>query len=301
MEQHAHPSQPAPAESFPTDPTGLPEATRPELLELADGGAVDLRVGPVAKRLGDTKVRMLGYNGSIPGPTLKVQQGSEVVVHVTNDGDLEATVHWHGLRLDNAYDGVPHETQTPIPVGGDFTYRIRFPDPGLYWYHPHIREDYTQEMGLYGNILVVPSDPDYWPRADTDVALTLDDLLLEDGKIAPFSPAETTYTAMGRFGNVLLISGDPDYSLTVRAGEVVRLWLTNTANTRVFNVALPGARMKLVGGDSGRVEHEELISEVILAPSERVVIDVLFDHPGHLELQHRTPGRTYRLATVTVT
>jgi FtsP/CotA-like multicopper oxidase with cupredoxin domain len=301
MQQHADPGQPAPAESFPTDPTGLPEATRPELLELADGDGFHLRVGPVAKRLAGTTVRMLGYNGSIPGPTLKVQQGSEVAVHVTNDGDLEATVHWHGLRLDNKYDGVPHETQTPIPVGSEFTYRIRFPDPGLYWYHPHIREDYTQEMGLYGNILVVPSGPDYWPPASRDVLLTLDDLLIEDGKIAPFSPAETTYTAMGRFGNVLLVSGEQDHTLTAKAGEVVRLWLTNTANTRVFNMALPGAQMKLVGGDSGRVENEEFVSEVLLAPSERAVVDVLFDQPGQLELQHCTPDRTYRLAAITIT
>jgi len=301
MQQSPQPNRANPAEFFPTDPTGLPEATRPALLELADGDAFDLRIGPVAKRLGEATVRMLGYNGSIPGPTLKVQQDSEVVVHVTNEGDLEGTVHWHGLRLDNAYDGVPHETQTPIPVGGDFTYRIRFPDAGLYWYHPHIREDYTQEMGLYGNILVVPPESDYWPPAHRDVLLTLDDLLLEDGKIAPFSPAETTYTAMGRFGNVLLVSGEPDLALTARAGEVARLWLTNTANTRVFNVALPGARMKLAGGDSGRVEHEEFVSEVILAPSERAVVDVLFGQPGQLELQHRTPDRTYRLASVTVT
>jgi FtsP/CotA-like multicopper oxidase with cupredoxin domain len=301
MKQHGRPSQPTPAESFPTDPSGLPEATQPALLELADGDELDLRIGPVAKWLEDATVRMLGYNGSIPGPTLKVQQGSEVVVHVVNDGDLEATVHWHGLRLENKYDGVPHETQTPIPVGGEFTYRIRFPDPGLYWYHPHIREDYTQEMGLYGNILVVPAEPDYWPPAHRDVLLTLDDLLLEDGKIAPFSPAETTYTAMGRFGNVLLVTGEPDLSLTTKTGEVVRLWLTNTANTRVFNVQLPGARMKLAGGDSGRVEREEFVSQVILAPSERAVVDVLFDQPGQLELQHRTPDRAYRLATITVT
>lgn len=298
---HVRPGASAPAGSFPTDPAGLPGATRLEMLELAGGDHLHLRIGPVAKRLAGTTVRMLGYNGSIPGPTLKVRQGSEVIVHVTNDGDLEATVHWHGLRLENAYDGVPHETQTPIPVGGSFTYRIRFPDPGLYWYHPHFREDYTQEMGLYGNILVVPADPGYWPPAHRDVLLTLDDLLLEDGKIAPFSPAETTYVAMGRFGNVLLVSGEQDYSLTARAGEVVRLWLTNTANTRVFNVTLPGARMKLVGGDSGRVEYEEFVSELILAPSERVVVDVLFDRPGQLELQHHTPDRVYRLATITVT
>ena len=164
MQQPPRPDRPTPAEFFPTDPSGLPEATRPQLLELDDGDAFDLRIGPVAKPLGEATVRMLGYNGSIPGPTLKVQQGSEVVVHVTNEGDLDTTVHWHGLRLENKYDGVPDETQTPIPVGGDFTYRIRFPDPGLYWYHPHIREDYTQEMGLYGNILVVAPEPGYWPR-----------------------------------------------------------------------------------------------------------------------------------------
>jgi FtsP/CotA-like multicopper oxidase with cupredoxin domain len=257
-------------------------------------------IGPGAKRLGDTTVRMLGYNGSIPGPTLKVRQGSEIIVHVENQGDLDTTVHWHGLRLENRYDGVPTETQAPIPVGGEFTYRIQFPDPGLYWDHPHIREDYTQELGLYGNILVVPSDPGYWAPADRDIVLTLDDLLLEDGKVAPFSPVETGYAAMGRFGNVFLTGGEPDLHLEVGAGEVVRLWLTNTANTRVFRVMLPRARMKLVGGDSGRVEHEEFVDEVLLAPSERAVVDVLVDRPGELALEHHTPDRTYPLAPVTV-
>jgi FtsP/CotA-like multicopper oxidase with cupredoxin domain len=231
MQHSHHPHASTPAE-FPTDPTGLPEATEPRLLELADGDVLDLEVGPVAKPLGDTTVRMLGYNGSIPGPTVKVQQGSEITVNVTNHGDLDTTVHWHGLRLENRYDGVPHETQMPIPVGGRFTYRLQFPDPGLYWYHPHIREDYTQELGLYGNILVVPADPGYWPPANSEAVLTLDDLLLEDGKIAPFSPSETTHTAMGRFGNVLLIGGELESSLSPKTGEVLRLWLTNTANTR---------------------------------------------------------------------
>src|SRR3954452_1869138 len=299
--QHESPPLPQVSElSFPTDPTGLPEATSPEVLDLADGGTLNLRVAPVAKDLDGSTVRMLGYNGSLTGPTLRVKQGSEVIVNVTNDGDLDTTVHWHGLRLDNKYDGVPHETQLPIPVGGSFTYRIRFPDPGLYWYHPHIREDYTQEMGLYGNILVEPAEPGYWPPANRDVVLTLDDVLVEDGKIASFSVSETSYAAMGRFGNLLLIGGQTDLAVTFRAGEVVRLWLTNTANTRVFNVRLPGARMKLVGGDSGRMEHEEFVSEVLLAPSERAVVDVLLDRPGQLTLEHRTPNRTYPLASITV-
>jgi FtsP/CotA-like multicopper oxidase with cupredoxin domain len=284
---------------FPTEIEGLPEAQPPELVELSDGDRFDLRIVPVAKRLGDTTVRMLAYNGSIPGPTLKVREGSEVVVDIENQGDMEATVHWHGLRLENRYDGT-HETQTPMAVGERFSARVAFPDPGVYWYHPHIREDYGQELGLYANVLVEPADPDYWPAAHRELALTLDDILLEDGKVAPFSRTETTYAAMGRFGDVLLVNGQTDLSLDAKVGEVVRFYLTNTANTRVFKVALPGARMKLVGGDSGHVEHEEFVDDVVLAPSERVVIDVLFDQAGDMVLEHQTPERVYPLAAIRV-
>jgi FtsP/CotA-like multicopper oxidase with cupredoxin domain len=284
---------------FPTDVEGLPEAHAPERVKLSDGDEFDLRIAPVAKRIGDGMVRMLAYNDSIPGPVLQVEEGSEVVINIENQGDMEATVHWHGLRLENRYDGT-HETQAPVEVGGRFSARVTFPDPGAYWYHPHIREDYGQELGLYGNCLVVPADPDYWAPANRDVPLTLDDILLEDGKVAPFSRSETTHVAMGRFGEVLLVNGDTDLSLDAQLGEVVRLYFTNTANTRTFKVALPGARMKLVGGDSGHVEHEEFVEDVVLAPSERVVVDVLFDKPGDLTLEHRTPERVYRLAAIRV-
>jgi FtsP/CotA-like multicopper oxidase with cupredoxin domain len=286
-------------DQFSTETANLPEAIHTEIVDLSDGDEFELKIAPVTKQIGDATVRMLAYNGSVPGPTLRVREGSELVVNVANEADSEATVHWHGLRLDNRYDGT-HETQAPIPVGGTFMYRIEFPDPGVYWYHPHIREDYGQEMGLYGNILVVPADSEYWPSAHREVLLTLDDVLIEDGKIAPFSRTETTYAAMGRFGNVILVGGETDLSLSAQAGEVIRFYLTNTANTRVFNVALPGARIKLVGADSGRYEREEFVDSVMLAPSERVVIDALFTEPGQLTLEHRTPERTYTLAAIDV-
>jgi FtsP/CotA-like multicopper oxidase with cupredoxin domain len=285
----------SPTTHFPTDPTGLPACERPDQVELADGDEFELHIGPVSKQIGDATVRMLAYNGSIPGPTLRVRQGSEIVVDVVNEGDLEATVHWHGLRLENRYDGT-HETQDEIPVGGRYTARVTFPDEGVYWYHPHTREDYAQDMGLYGNVIVEPADPDCWPPAHRDVALTLDDVLIEDGKLGAYSADETTHSAMGRFGNVLLVGGETEQTLDVRWGEVVRLYLTNTANTRVFKLQLPGARMKLVGGDSGRVEREEIVEDVTLAPSERVVVDVLFDRPGEVALEHRTPQRVHPLA-----
>jgi FtsP/CotA-like multicopper oxidase with cupredoxin domain len=299
MDPHSKQSPVNTADHFPTDAGGLPEVVGSEVVDLRDADEVELRIGPVAKRLGDDTVRMLAYGGSIPGPTLRVREGSQIGVNVTNDGDLADTVHWHGLRLDNRYDGT-HETQAPIPVGGSFSYRVSFPDPGLYWYHPHIREDYGQEMGLYGNILVEPADPDYWPPVHREVVLTLDDVLLEDGKIAPFSRTETTYAAMGRYGTLLLVGGETELAMSAQRGEVVRLYLTNTANTRVFNVALPGGEMKLVGGDSGRLEREELVDSVTLGPSERAVVDVCFAEPGQLALEHQTPGRIYTLARIDV-
>ena len=253
-------------ELFTTETAGLPEVARPAVTRLHDGDRLDLRIGPVRKNIDGAELRMLGYNGSIPGPVLHVDQGSQITVQVRNDGDVEATVHWHGLRLENRYDGVPDETQVPIAVGGTYTCKVRFPDAGFYWYHPHIREDFGLEMGLYGTIVVEPSDPGYWPAADRQLSLTLDDLLVEDGHIAPFRKSGPTFVAMGRYGNVMLINGETEFSGQAAAGEVVRLYVVNTANTRIFNFAIRGARAKLVGGDSGRYERETFIDEVLLAP-----------------------------------
>ena len=269
-------------------------------MDLAAGDTFDLKASAVRKELGEVSVRMLAYNGSIPGPTLRVRQGSEVTINFTNEADVETTVHWHGIRLDHRFDGVPQGRhrgmQAPVPVGGGFSYQLRFPDPGIYWYHPHVREDYTQELGLYGNILVEPTDPDYWAPANRELILVLDDILLEDDKIAAFNRVESNRTAMGRYGNVMLVNGEPDFSFAAELGEVVRLFITNSANVRPFNLRIPGARMKLVGGDGGRLEREEFVTNVLIAPSERAVVDVLFDQAGHLQLEHRGPIRRTCLA-----
>src|SRR6266702_2702228 len=292
------------SDPFSRDTTGLPDALAPQIVVLQPDEVFELRAEQVCKRINEATVKMLAYNRSIPGPTLRVVQGSEVTVHFTNNTDLETTVHWHGLRLDNRFDGVPQGVHqgmmAPIPIGGSFTYRVRFPDPGLYWYHPHMREDYTQELGLYAPIIVVPTDATYWSPVNREVTLTLDDILLGGGKIAPFSRTLSDHTAMGRFGNVMLVNGETSPQLSAKQGEVVRLYLVNTANVRVFNVRLPGARMKLVGADNGRVEREEFVEEVLLSPSERVIVDVFFEHAGQFSLEHRTPERTYPLATVIV-
>src|SRR6266542_5968840 len=226
---------------FPRETEGLPEAARTELIELADGDEFELEIMPVKKRIGDATVRMLAYNGSVPGPTLKVPESGTISIHVINHGDLDATVHWHGLRLENRYDGT-HDTQAPIPVGETFTYQVHVPDPGAYWYHPHIREDYGQELGLYGNILVTPSEPEYWPAANRELLLTLDDILIEDGQIAAFRESETTHVAMGRFGNVMLVAGEPDLSLEAKRGGFLRFISPTPPTPRVSTPPRRGAR-----------------------------------------------------------
>src|SRR5688500_9311001 len=110
----------------------VPEARHPHLVELNDGDSYEIRLGTVRKRIGTAEVEMLAYNGSIPGPTLQVPKGAEIAVRVINELDMETTVHWHGLRLDNRFDGVPHDTQEPIGRGGSFTYHLQCPDEGAY-------------------------------------------------------------------------------------------------------------------------------------------------------------------------
>ena len=273
-----------------------PRAVPTPEVALPRGGELTLQVHPVAKNVGDNTFTMLSYNGSIPGPTLRVRQGSRVAVHVVNETGMETTVHWHGLRLANEHDGVPHDTQAPIAPGGTYTHLLTFPDPGVFWYHPHMREDYAQEMGLYGNVVVDPADDAYWPEADREIVLTLDDILVENGAIAPFDPHHATFAAMGRYGNVMLTAGDTAPEFEAAAGEVVRLMLTNTANTRVFKVTIPETRMKLVGSDGGRYERETWVEDVTVSPSERAIVDVLFDRAGRFTLEHVTPGRRYSLA-----
>lgn len=278
----------------------LPTAKQAETVELDNGDTFNLVAGFVQKQINGKSLKMLAYNGSIPGPLIKVKQGSEVTVNFTNNTDVDSTIHSHGVRVENKFDGVPDVTQKPVKPGKSFTYKLKFPDAGMYWYHPHIREDYAQELGLYGNFLVEPNDQLYWNPVNREMPLFLDDMLVENGQIARFDSKTANHTLMGRFGNVMLVNGETDYRLEASMGEVIRLYFTNAANTRMFNVSVPGVKMKLVGGDNGKYERETFVDSVILGPSERAIVEVLFEQPGSYRLEHRTPQKTYPLATVAV-
>ena len=278
---------------------GLPEAQPSTMVELRNGDVFELAAGFVQKKLGNRSYRMLAYNGSIPGPLIKAEQGAEVIVNFKNNTDIETTIHSHGIRLNNQFDGVPEVTQAAIKPGQSYTYKIKFPDAGMYWYHPHIREDYAQELGLYGNYLITPNKPGYWNPVNHEVPLFLDDILIEDGQIR-LSKAGADHTLMGRFGNTMLVNGEPDYRLQVKKGELIRFYVTNAANTRTFNFTIPGVKMKLVGGDGGATEREEWADAVIIGPSERAVVEALFDTTGTFAIQNKTPNKAYVLGTISV-
>ncbi|MEK7509086.1 MAG: multicopper oxidase family protein [Patescibacteria group bacterium] len=276
----------------------LPIAQASEVVELKNGDSYDMTAYWVEKEINGKTYRMLSYNGTIPGPMIKVAQGAEITVNFRNKTNMKTLLHSHGVRMENAFDG-SQTTQEEMEPGELFSYRLKFSDAGMFWYHPHVREDYEQELGLYGNYLVVPASNDYWSPVNREVALFLDDILIENGKIN-LSERGADRTLMGRFGNVMLVNGETDYWLATQKGEVIRFYVTNAANTRPFNFAIEGARMKLVGGDGGAYESDSLIDSVILGPSERAVVEVLFEESGTFSIEHRTPNRTYKLGSVIV-
>ena len=266
------------------DPSDYPEARPGEIVELADSETLDLTASIVRRTINGKTFLMYGYNGQYPGPLIKVARGSTVIVNFTNEIEMPTTVHWHGLRLDNRFDGVPDVTQPPVLVGDSFTYEIYFRDTGIYWYHPHMREDIQQDLGLYGNMLVTPPETDYYGRVNREEVIILDDILMDRQGPIPWGDRAPSHALMGRFGNVMLVNGATGYHLEVDRGDVVRFYITNVANSRTFNMVFGGARVKVVASDVSKFEREEWVTSVVIAPAERYVVEVRFDEPGEIEL-----------------
>lgn len=282
------------------DPKTVPEAKPSSVLTVKNGDVIELSPMVVKKKMDGKEQVMFGYNGQIPGPLIKAEQGSTFYVDVTNGIPLPTTNHWHGLRLDNAFDGMPGISQAEIRTGDSFRYTVKVPDGGLFWYHPHVREDIEQDLGLYGNILVTPKEGANVP-ADREETLVLDDILLNAfGNIVPYGKDGATYVMMGRYGNTMLLNGETDYSLDVRQGEVVRFYLTNTASVRPFRIAFSGATMKLIGSDLGAYETEQTVEWLTIGPAERYIVDVLFDRAGKRSILHKGNGEPVEIGTVNV-
>jgi len=237
--------------TMPSRDPSLPEPQPSSMLSLHDGDTLSLVAGLVRGGY--------GYNGQYPGPRLLVPRGSVLIVRFENRIDQPTTVHWHGVRVDNAYDG----TQDPVPAGGTFTYRVHFPDAGVFWYHSHVNESQQVGLGLFGTIIVTDSAP----RASQQVALAIQDVSVD-----PFGG----HALMGRFGETVLLNGATRYTLLAHRGSVVRFLVTNASNARTYNLSFGDAPMKIVASDLGAFEHQAIVPSVLIAPAERYTIDVRF-------------------------
>ncbi|MDU9005444.1 multicopper oxidase family protein [Sedimentitalea todarodis] len=242
----------------------------PFVLRAAAGQAA-LRPAPY----GPTNV--WGYNGSVPGPEIRVRQGDRIRVLARNGLDEGTTVHWHGIRTPNAMDGVPFLTQDPIPVGGDLLYEFDAPDAGTFWYHPHQRSSEQVGRGLYGPLIVEEANP---IRVDRDLTWMLDDWRMTgDGQIATDFGSRHDAAHGGRIGNSVTINGQIPERIAVRSGERIRLRLVNAANARIFGLDFGGLAPVVVALDGQPVAPHAPDGDVVLVgPAMRV--DLVIDMTG---------------------
>ncbi len=243
--------------------------------------AMLMQAAPAARTLkaNAKQAAVFAYNGALPGPPIKVLRGEEFGLTLRNDLSQPTTVHWHGVRVPNAMDGVAGLTQHPVPPGAAFDVRFTPKDAGTYWYRPlvpHLAAEQT-ERGLYGLFLVEDEKP---LPFDQDVALIVDDILLDaEGQIgASFgSPKETAL--LGRLGNTLVVNGhEGPETLRARPGSRLRVRTLNAANARSFVLKSEGLKLAVLAVDGQPTEaFRPARGEISLLPGSRV--DVAVDVP----------------------
>ncbi len=211
--------------------------------------------------------RAWGFNGQVPGPTIEGRVGDVLEVRFTNRLPEATTIHWHGLRVPAAMDGTDM-VQRPVQPGASFTYRFRLPDAGTFWYHPHTNEPVQMERGLSGALIVRADDE---PVLDGEQVLVLDDLKLDrQGQLAKFGGLVQRHD--GREGDARLVNGKREPELKLAAGQIERWRIVNVSSARYVRLSVGGAPFKILGTDVGLLEAPVAVTEVLLAPADRVEI-----------------------------
>ncbi|MEP6766078.1 MAG: multicopper oxidase family protein [Gemmatimonadaceae bacterium] len=208
-----------------------------------------------------------GYNGQIPGPTIKARVGDTLVIRLKNSLPEPTTIHWHGLRIQSDMDGTD-SVQRAVAPGETYEYRFELPDAGTFWYHSHMNETEQMERGLYGAMVVRGSDD---PVVDDDRVLVLDDLMLDgDGQIAAFGGLLQRHN--GRIGNTRLVNGCVEPELLMSAGHVERWRVVNAASARYVRLSVGGKPFRLLATDGGFLDTPVTMNELLLVPGERADI-----------------------------
>jgi FtsP/CotA-like multicopper oxidase with cupredoxin domain len=250
----------------------------------AESEAISLTAKPAeAYLLPGRTTKIWSYNGLTPGPLLRARQGESFRVDFKNALPVPTTVHWHGIRLPNAMDGVPHLTQPPVEPLHGFTYAFAPPDAGTFWYHPHEASAEQVDRGLYGALIVEEKIP---PRVDQDIVWVLDDWRLAgDGQLLADYGDPAQIFAAGRIGTTVTINSERLPPLGARFGERIRLRLINAANARIFALTFEGHLTTVIALDGQPLEpFLPDGGRIVVAPGQRC--DLILDMMG-------LPGRRY--------
>lgn len=223
---------------------------------------------------GEAPTPIWGYDGLSPGPTLRVKQGEELKVRLVNDLDQATVIHWHGLRIANAMDGVPYLTQKPIGPGQSFDYRFTPPDAGTFWYHTHFGSSEQLARGLYGVLIVDEPAP---PAVDRDLVLVLDDWrLLDNGQIEPSFGNIHDAMMAGRLGQYVTLNSQDSFDLAVKANERLRLRIVNAANARIFSLRIADHVTRIMAVD-GQPCPPEIVRDGVLTFGPGTRTDLFLD------------------------
>jgi FtsP/CotA-like multicopper oxidase with cupredoxin domain len=216
-----------------------------------------------------TAIRAWAFNGQVPGPVIEGRVGDVVEVRLTNRLPEPTAIHWHGMRLPAPMDGT-EMVQELVQPGESFTYRFKLLDAGTFWYHPHVNETVQLERGLYGALIVRGEGE---PRLDREQVLVLDDLKLDrKGQIAKFGGFVQWHD--GREGNARLVNGKAEPTLSIAAGQVERWRVINASSARYVRFSIGRLPFRILGTDGGLIEAPVTVSDVLLAPGDRVDIAV---------------------------
>jgi FtsP/CotA-like multicopper oxidase with cupredoxin domain len=229
-----------------------------------------------------------GFNGTAPGPEIRVGQGERVVRRLQNALTNPTSIHWHGIRIENAMDGVSGLTQEAVQPGTDFTYDFVAPDAGTFWYHAHHRSTEQVARGLYGALIVEEANG---PDIDREEVLVLDDWQLdpETSQLHDDFFAMHDLSHAGRLGNYITTNGVYNLSLATRRHERLRLRIINASNARIFPLRLDGVEGWMVALDGMPLSTPQPVNDpFVLAPAQRIdlIVDVIAEVGETAHLVH---------------
>ncbi len=263
---------------------------------LAAPTALRLRAEAVTRQIlpdGQRATRMLGFNGSMPGPTLRLKRGEPVQIDVENALEEGTAVHWHGIRLDNQMDGVPILTQDLINPTATKTYRFTPPDEGTYWYHSHYISHEQVARGMMGALIVEDQTP---PDVDHDIIAVMSDWQLrDDGSLSDELTDMHSVSHGGYMGNFARAFLSREL---VKTGDRIRLRLINAATNRIFPLGISGGRGAIVALDGMALATPRAMSDLVLAPAQRA--DLIVDVAGPIGIDMVSRQGAYRLGDITI-